>query len=267
MKTEEIRNLAIKRHDIDADHFQSTYTQDQNIKENIFLYGRELILEELVKVLSGLPQGAKVLDIGSGTGHLTKWIEDKGYEVHGLEPSEEMIKHARRNFPHIVFSQGISSELPYDDNEFDLIVAFEVLRYMNREENKKSYQEFYRVLKPNGKIFITHVNKYATDLYYLFHPLKGLLFKTLNKTHHYCYSTTANNEENIIRKLNYTNVHTIGRLAATTRIAFKFGKGIGKHYINLMEKIAGKQRYLKYPGKLFAGHLILIGSKQDIQLG
>ncbi|MBK7221752.1 MAG: class I SAM-dependent methyltransferase [Saprospiraceae bacterium] len=136
MKTKQIVDLAIKRHDLDAAHFQNTYLKKDNAKlstrENVFLKGRALVLDELSMLLNELPKGSKVLDVGCGTAHLTKWIKDQGFEVYGIEPSLEMFNYAVANFPDIKIKQGISSEIPYPDQSFDLIVVFEVLRYLDK---------------------------------------------------------------------------------------------------------------------------------------
>ena len=259
MKTEEIRDLAIKRHDIDANHFQTTYSGDIDWRENIFLYGRHQILEEIDEQLASLPKGAKILDIGSGTGHLTKYIKDKGFEVVGIEPAEEMIGFARQNFPDIEFMEGISSELPFEDNTFDFIVAFEVFRYINEEENLKGYREFKRVLKDGGKIFITHVNKYAKDYYRYFHPINGFIYSLQSKPHHYCYFTTPEKEEKILEGMGYKEITTIGRLDARARIAFKLGKSRGINYVKNLEAKKDRQRYTGRD-KRYAGHLMVIAT-------
>lgn len=264
MNTEEIKDLAIERHDIDADHFQSTYSQNLDFRANVFLYGRQQILEELDHLLSQLPPDARVLDVGSGTGHLTKHIQDKGLEVVGLEPSKEMLKHARSNFPEIEFTEGISSRMPFDDCSFDLIVAFEVLRYLDSSENEDSYKEFERVLSARGKIFVTHVNRFALDFYFVFHPLNGFLYKLKGTPHHHCHFTTAKAEKKKLTKYGFTSVEGIGRLAASVRIAYKLGKGFAQIYISAVEFLIGNQRFTGLRKNL-AGHLLIIAQKQATQ--
>lgn len=262
MKNNDVIELAIKRHDLDANWFQNTYlSADKPTHSSPFIYGRKLVLEELESLLKNLPKRSKILDVGSGTGHLTKWLKEKGYEVQGLEPSEEMLNYARNNFPDIHFSRGISSELPYVDNEFDLIVSFEVLRYLNKNVNVQTYQEFYRVLKPQGQFFVTHVNKYAFDLYYFFYFIKGLFYRLKNLTYHYCYFTTPNREEKIIKKIGFSSVSSVGRMDGKIRIARKLGRTTFNIYKKISELLYGKQRFLRKPFKLLAGHLIMIGKK------
>lgn len=263
MKTKEIRDLAIKRHDIDAVFFQNTYIDNiKNVKKvHPFRYGRNLILEDLKRVLDQLPPDARVLDIGSGTGHLTKWISSMGHEIVGIEPSLEMLGFARKNFPEIKFSEGISSAIPYPDESFDLVVAFEVFRYLDETENINTYNEVKRVLRKDGIFFYTQVNRYATDFYFIFYYIKKIVYKLINKVYHFCYFTTPGSQEKLLKKSGYSSVGTIGRMAASIRIAYKFGKKTGNFYVKIIERIFGKQRFTRWPMKSLAGHLIVIAKK------
>jgi len=260
-KTQEVVDLAIERHDIDANEFQETY--EGNLvtrKSQVFLYGRAMVLEELFRVLDTLPKGSKVLDVGCGTGHLTKNIQEKGYEVHGMEPSENMFDHAVKNFPDIEFKKGISSDLPYGENEFDMVVAFEVLRYLDKTQNVKTYDEFYRVLKPGGKFFVTHVNRYCSDKYYAFYYLKDAWYKLRNKTHHFCFFTTPKEQEEMVSNAKFSRSEIIGRMHGFVRLYFKQGLERGK---KLTAKLGdpAKQRFLEDPLRGKAGHLIVVGTK------
>jgi len=263
MQTKEIRDLAIKRHDIDANFFQTIYDNTvQNVKKvHPFRYGRNLILEDLKKVLDQLPPGARVLDIGSGTGHLTKWISSMGFNIEGIEPSSEMIGFAKKNFPEIKFTTAISSSLPFADETFDLVVAFEVFRYLDKKENIDTYNEVKRVLKKEGKFFYTQVNLYSTDLYYFFYHLKKVVYKIRNKVYHFCYFTTPRSQQKLLMDCGYSSVETIGRMSATIRAGYKGGKKFGDWYVKVIEKIFGKQRFTGWPMKGMAGHLIVIAKK------
>lgn len=257
-------DLAIKRHDIDASHFQSVYSKSENDltkKEKAFLTGRGLVLKELEQILNTLPKGAKVLDIGCGTAHLTHWIKEKGFEVHGIEPSNEMYDFAVKNFPDIPIQKGISSKLPFENNTFDLIVAFEVLRYLDKAENIKTYEEMYRTLKPQGEFFITQVNLYATDLYYVFYSIKEFYSKLFKKIHHYCNFTSSQEEISIAKKAGFSEVRTIGVFHGSIRFMYKFGKGIGNAYSSIMAKLCPNQRTDHATKANFKSHLIVVGKK------
>jgi len=262
MKTDEIRDLAIKRHDLDANFFQDAYNDIISVNKGYpFKYGRSLVLKDISEVLASLPKGAKVLDIGSGTGHLTHFISSQGFQVTGLEPSENMLEFAKKNFPDIRFVQGISSSMPFENDTFDLVLAFEVFRYLDKKENEKTFTEVRRILKNDGKFFFTQVNKYAGDFYYPFYYIKKIFYNLFNKTYHYCFFTTPGQQETLLKNSGFSRVNTFGRMASTIRIAYKFGKTAGDMYVRLMEKIYGQQKFTSQPLKSLAGHLVVLATK------
>ena len=254
-------NLAIKRHDLDASGFDNLYKGlDNSSKARAFMLGRNLIVEELDSFLKTLPKGSKILDVGCGTGYLTNQIKQKGYEVYGIEPSSEMLRIAKNNFPSIPFRSDISSKISFQNDYFDAIIAIEVLRYLDKEENYNSLKEFRRCLKEGGLFFVTQVNAFSTDFYYFFYHLKSLYSSIFNKVHHYCYFTTPKAQEILGKKCGFKKIRTIGLFFGSARLAFKFGKKFGNFYFGLLNKIL-QQRITKSFNKAFCGHLIVIGKK------
>lgn len=255
----EDRQKAIKRHDIDSGIFQGRYINFNLGKyTDPFIYGRYQLFEEVEKDIEKLPKGAKVLDLGSGTGHLCDYIHKKGFEVIGVEPSAEMLKLARENFPGITFAEGISIQVPFPDNTFDYVVSIEVLRYLNPDDVAKTYNEIKRVLKPGGCFHVTHVNRYALDFYFIFYYLDRF-FKRLRgqKFYHYGYFTTPGKEERLALSGGFSKVTSVGRLFAPVRIFYKFGNAIGRSLTKFIELFGSKQYYPNNPFKSWSGHLII----------
>lgn len=60
------------------------------------------VVERLL--LSRVVGGAAVLDVCCGTGQFTEQIRQRGYELAGMDSSEEMIRYARRNAPAVKFT-------------------------------------------------------------------------------------------------------------------------------------------------------------------
>lgn len=201
------------------------------------------------------------MDIGCGTGHLANLLKTKGFDVVGLEPSEKMLEFAKSNFPDISFVQGISSSLPFDNNTFDFILSIEVVRYLHPQDIEKTYKEIYRVLRPGGSMFITHVNKWSTDFYLYFYHLKGLIKKAKNEDYQYCYFTTGRKELANIKSLGFKKAEAVGRMFGSIRVGFKFGKTIGRLWAKLLEKISRNQRFKTRPLLDLSGHLFLIAEK------
>lgn len=60
--------------------------------------------------------------------------------------------------------EDVSKPMPYDDNTFDYVYARLVLHYLNRQQLDDALNEIYRVLKPNGTLFIVARNNKEWEL-------------------------------------------------------------------------------------------------------
>ncbi len=109
----------------------------------VFEYG-----EELVRVLA--PQrGERILDVGCGTGHLTKRIAESGANVIGLDSSDEMIATARANYPDIEFRLADASDFKFAES-FDAVFSNAALHWVKRAEEAVICMA--RALVPFGRL-------------------------------------------------------------------------------------------------------------------
>ncbi len=99
-----------------------------------------------------LPVGGLVLEIGCATGSLTAYLADRGHRVVGLDRSDEMIRHARDDHPHLEFQVADATSLPYDDATFDAVVAASVVNVV--EDPAAVIDEMRRVTVPGGTVGI-----------------------------------------------------------------------------------------------------------------
>ena len=101
----------------------------------------------------------QVLDIGCGSGHGSFVLADKFSNVMGVDVSPEAISYARLNWqkPNIEYKEGSGTKIPYSDNLFDSVVAYEVFEHIC--DWQKFLAEIKRVLKPNGLVYISTPNK------------------------------------------------------------------------------------------------------------
>jgi SAM-dependent methyltransferase len=73
-------------------------------------------------------EGARVLDIGAGSGYfLHRLLEYGAGEAHGIDLMEERIAEGRRRYPTLDLRAGSATALPYGDGEFDLVTQFTCL--------------------------------------------------------------------------------------------------------------------------------------------
>jgi SAM-dependent methyltransferase len=70
---------------------------------------------------SGAPQGARVLDVGCGTGYYTALLRDIGYTARGIDLSEVAIERARRRYPGIRFDVRDAFAEPVESERCDAV--------------------------------------------------------------------------------------------------------------------------------------------------
>lgn len=262
LPNEEVLKRAVERHDIDSSIFQGRYVNFQQGKyTDEFIYGRYQLFEEIDGVLRQLSAGARVLDLGCGTGHFADYIRRRGHEVVGLDPSVKMLALARQNFPDIEFIEGYSNNLPFEAHHFDCVISIEVLRYLNDSEVLRSYQEIKRTLRPGGILLVTHVNTLATEGYFVYYQLKRLLAGGLGKTIHNAYFTSASKEERLLRETGFSSIECIGRMSASVRVGYKFGKAIGTAWARALELVDPEQRSVNGFYRDLRGHLVVVAHK------
>lgn len=105
------------------------------------------------------------LDVGCGTGELIKQLRSFGIDAFGVELSEDAIELLDPSVKPFV-KQGTIHKLPYEQNEFDLVVTFDVLQHVERSKIKKAIDELVRVTNRHilNKIY-TKENIYITKLH------------------------------------------------------------------------------------------------------
>ena len=75
-------------------------------------------------------QGGRVLDVGAGTGALTRELLHRGAEVAAAEPSPQFCAALRERFPAVEVHEGPAEQLPFDDGAFDIALAQLVVAFM-----------------------------------------------------------------------------------------------------------------------------------------
>ena len=118
------------------------------------------IVNQRLRTLTSLAlrRGEKVLDAGCGTGLL---LEQEALAVgtdglaEGIDFSGDMLERANArcgDMPQVHLQQGSAEELPFDDAVFDALSCTQTLLYV--KDLDSALNEFYRVLKPGGRLAI-----------------------------------------------------------------------------------------------------------------
>ncbi|MGW0766423.1 class I SAM-dependent methyltransferase [Streptomyces sp. NPDC002676] len=109
-------------------------------------------LFEAVEELSGRPlSGARVVDVGAGTGISTALLHARGADVLAVEPGAGMAAEFRRGLPHIPLVRGNGNALPLPDAHADLLTYAQAWHWT---EPARSVPEALRVLRPGGALAV-----------------------------------------------------------------------------------------------------------------
>lgn len=124
-----------------------SYTEDRDLFKN------DKYLNDLVKVLK---KGSKILDIGCGSGvPIDKFLLEKGFDITGIDISDEQIRLAKQNLPKGDFIVGDMSQIQFPVESFDAIVSFYAIFHIPREKHLSLFKKIYKLLKPEGYILVT----------------------------------------------------------------------------------------------------------------
>jgi len=122
--------------------------------------------------LADLNGNEKTLDIGCGSGKLDLMIAkilDKGL-IYGIDAAPKMIEIAKRKAKEesykIDYKIGNSSKLPYENNEFDIVLTCLMFHHLNYEEKSQTIKEIFRILKQNGRYICFEFGKFPGDIFH-----------------------------------------------------------------------------------------------------
>lgn len=105
---------------------------------------------------TGLLPGAKIVEIGPGTGQATKPLAMRGYAITGVELGSDMAAVARRElqrFANVSIVTGAFEDVALPEDTFDLVLAATAFHWVSPEWR---YRKPHRILKPGGYLAIIH---------------------------------------------------------------------------------------------------------------
>jgi 2-polyprenyl-6-hydroxyphenyl methylase/3-demethylubiquinone-9 3-methyltransferase len=157
-------NRTVEGHAVVSEHlthekFYSYYaaqSQDEQTQAR-FRVIRDIVL----RVLRRRRGVYEVVDIGCGAGTQSALWAQAGHVVHGLDISQELVELARRRATEAGFSidfrVGTATDLPWAEASMDVCLVPELLEHV--QDWRRCLDEFARILKPGGVLFLSTDNK------------------------------------------------------------------------------------------------------------
>jgi SAM-dependent methyltransferase len=120
-------------------------------RENWWFKVRANILMAQVAKQVPANQKLQILNVGAATGHTSKLLEQFG-EVISIEYDPDCFAFTKERLD-IAIINASATELPFDDNQFDLVCAFDVIEHI--ENDTLAVQEMARVCRPDGLLCVS----------------------------------------------------------------------------------------------------------------
>lgn len=144
--------------DLWAGHYDQTVQLSDQADEYPFAGYKDVLGTIYRRVREG--NGRKVLDVGFGTGVLTRKLYDDGCAVYGLDFSQEMIDRAGEKMPRAVllrhdFTRGLPRE--FRDEKFDFILSTYAIHHLDYPQQTAFLRELLGHLTEGGRVLIGDV--------------------------------------------------------------------------------------------------------------
>ena len=90
-----------------------------------------------------------MLDLGAGTGKLTRQLLARGHDVVAVDPSEGMLAELNRVLPGVPTARGSAEEVPLPDGSVDVVLMAQAWHWVDPD---RAVPEIARVLSPGGRL-------------------------------------------------------------------------------------------------------------------
>ncbi|HET7911967.1 MAG TPA: methyltransferase domain-containing protein, partial [Pseudolabrys sp.] len=107
--------------------------------------------------LSGLPRGARVADLGCGSGVFTELLRHQGFQSVGLDISPRLIQLGRRKYPGLELIEGDAENLPFESASLDGVLLSGLVHHF--PDPRRLAGEVSRVLRSGGRFVAFDPNR------------------------------------------------------------------------------------------------------------
>lgn len=97
-----------------------------------------------------------VLELGAGTGKLTREVVDQGHAVFATEKDPAMLSVLEQRVPEVSAKVAVAEEIPANDRSVDVVIAAQAFHWFDHDV---AVPEMARVLKPGGRLVVLEFSK------------------------------------------------------------------------------------------------------------
>lgn len=123
-----------------------------------FLHLRLWYNEKYLPLLRKYERNAPLLDLGCGQGFMLRYLKSAGFtNLTGIDISEEQVEKARSNGFNAIRADAFAF-LKENENQFEIIVAIDLIEHFTKEELFELLNLIHRALKPGGLFLLQTPN-------------------------------------------------------------------------------------------------------------
>ncbi len=116
-------------------------------------------LTHIIRTTNPCIENSNILDVGSGTGNAVATLQEAGYNVYGIDKSENMCKYAKSMHKNIeVLNDDVLKPMSFEKNTFTHVLCTYFTIY-NFEDKQQFFRNCYHWMKPGGYLVVHLVDK------------------------------------------------------------------------------------------------------------
>ncbi len=202
--------------------YYTTHNEDSRL---ISKHGSVEFLTTVHFIEKYLTDGARILEIGAGTGRYSHFLARKGYQVDAVELMSCNIELFKENITpdeKITVTQGDALDLKIEDGQYDITLLLGPMYHLYTEaEQKKALAEAIRVTKKGGVVFVAYCSSDMTMYQFCIgrNMLKSVLeenkieketFRLLSKPEDVFQMHRKTDIDNLMQGFRVTRLHYVG---------------------------------------------------------
>lgn len=129
--------------------------------------------------LTGLPAGARVADLGCGSGAFTELLRREGYRATGVDISPKLVALGKSKYPGLDLIEGDVEHLPFENGSFDGVLLSGLVHHF--PDPRACAAETFRILKAGGRFMAFDPNR-LNPFMYLYRDRSSPLYSPVGVT-------------------------------------------------------------------------------------
>jgi len=134
------------------------------ISDNSRIQKAEKIISSLEYSMNQKLQNKKILEVGAGSGLISYALSNNENHVIAIDVQDSVFKETltKRNIlqkEYVPFLLADGTQLPFVSKSFDVVICNQMIEHISKKRHEQLLEEFYRVLKVKGLLYLSTGNK------------------------------------------------------------------------------------------------------------